>query len=242
MTDQVLLLREVPGKPEPIKISLSIQTAKRGPTTFRWRPATRSIWSRRGHGHRRRLAKAGQLRSLGGPRGPVRTGITAERGLIAHGRAFPEHAENELEIESSASIAHTLLRFLFAVRYRKNVMLAAMAVSILLGCLYYSTATRYYRANAAPADRRRPARTLNASITGEERRAAEFNADLENMIRKPRCSNKPCKLSNRAIWPNSVPPTRSSRSITSRLCWMPRRFVRPTSSKSITSCATAASR
>ncbi|MGO8745052.1 MAG: polysaccharide biosynthesis/export family protein [Thermoguttaceae bacterium] len=31
VTDQVLLLREVPGKPEPIKISLSIQTAKRGP-------------------------------------------------------------------------------------------------------------------------------------------------------------------------------------------------------------------
>ena len=51
--------------------------------------------------------------------------------------------------DSTAHVVHALMQFLMAVRYRKNVVIAALMVAGLVGGLYYMTATPYYRSGAA---------------------------------------------------------------------------------------------
>jgi capsular exopolysaccharide synthesis family protein len=55
----------------------------------------------------------------------------------------------EPEGQSTTHLVHALLQFAMAVRYRKNVMFASLLVGVLLGGLYYVTATRFYSAKAA---------------------------------------------------------------------------------------------
>jgi len=49
---------------------------------------------------------------------------------------------------SSGHIVHALMQFLVALRYRKHVVLTSVVVALLIGGLYYTTATRYYGASA----------------------------------------------------------------------------------------------
>ena len=51
--------------------------------------------------------------------------------------------------DSTAHLVHALMHFLLAVRYRKNVVIAALLVAALGGGLYYMTATPLYRSTAA---------------------------------------------------------------------------------------------
>ena len=88
------------------------------------------------------------------------------------------HADVELESQSGAHVAHMLLRFLLAVRYRKNVVIAAMAACASWAALYYATATRYYGSKAAMLITQTGPDTLNTSITGEESAAPQHHADL----------------------------------------------------------------
>jgi len=94
-----------------------------------------------------------------------------------------EHAEREIESPPGAQIAHDLLRFVLAVRYRKNVVIATMVVAALLGALYFATATRYYGATAALLVSQTGPDTLNTSMTGEESLRRNTMPTFENMIR-----------------------------------------------------------
>jgi capsular exopolysaccharide synthesis family protein len=60
----------------------------------------------------------------------------------------PELVDSEAAGLSSAHFVHTLMQFAIAVRHRKHIIGAALLVAILLGGLYYATATRYYGAKA----------------------------------------------------------------------------------------------
>ncbi len=94
-----------------------------------------------------------------------------------------EHVESEVESPPGAQIARDLLRFVLAVRYRKNVVIATMVVAALLGALYFATATRYYGASAALLVSQTGPDTLNASMTGEESLRRNTMPTFENMIR-----------------------------------------------------------
>jgi len=93
------------------------------------------------------------------------------------------HVEDELEPQSGAHAAHVLLRFFAAVRYRRNVLIAAMAACALLGGLYYATATRFYSSKAAMLITQTGPDTLNTSITGEELLRRNTMPTFENVIR-----------------------------------------------------------
>ena len=95
----------------------------------------------------------------------------------------PAPAEAEPEPHAGAHLAHTLMRFFLAVRYRKNVVLAAMAVAVLLGALYYLTATRYYGAKAAMLISQTGPDALNTSMTGEESQRRNIMPTCENIAR-----------------------------------------------------------
>jgi len=56
---------------------------------------------------------------------------------------------SEPESQSAAQIVHNLLRFACTVQYRKHILYASLFISILLGGLYYATATRYYVATTS---------------------------------------------------------------------------------------------
>jgi capsular exopolysaccharide synthesis family protein len=51
--------------------------------------------------------------------------------------------------QSAPPIVHTLLRFVLAVRFHRNLVLSVMAASILLGGVYFLTVPRHYSAKAA---------------------------------------------------------------------------------------------
>ncbi len=60
----------------------------------------------------------------------------------------PTAAHSEPETDSARHLVHVLMQFALAVRARKNVLILALVVSLLLGGLYYATATRYYFSKA----------------------------------------------------------------------------------------------
>lgn len=93
------------------------------------------------------------------------------------------HVEDELEPQSGAHAAHVLLRFFAAVRYRRNVLIAAMAACALLGGLYYATATRFYGSKAAMLITQTGPDTLNTSIAGDEPLRRNTMPTFENVIR-----------------------------------------------------------
>ncbi|MGD0654540.1 MAG: polysaccharide biosynthesis tyrosine autokinase [Thermoguttaceae bacterium] len=65
-------------------------------------------------------------------------------------------------------LVHTLLRLVFAVRYRKNLVIAVMAVSAFLGGLYYTTRPRLYSSKAVLLVSQNGRDQLDASFANEE--------------------------------------------------------------------------
>ncbi len=49
---------------------------------------------------------------------------------------------------NATNMVHALMQFVTAMRYRKSILVISMLVCLLLGGLYYATATRYYGATA----------------------------------------------------------------------------------------------
>jgi polysaccharide biosynthesis transport protein len=96
----------------------------------------------------------------------------------------PTHIEfDEADYRSTTHIAHTLLRMVLAVRYRKNLVVAVMAAAALLGGLYYATATRRYAAKAGLLITQTGRDHLNTSMTNEESQRQNNMPTFENMIR-----------------------------------------------------------
>ena len=89
----------------------------------------------------------------------------------------------ELESHSTAQLAHTVLRMVLAVRYRKNLVLAVMTGAILLGALYYSTATRRYAAKSALLITQSSRDHLDTSITNDDAQRQNAMPTFENMMR-----------------------------------------------------------
>ncbi len=92
-------------------------------------------------------------------------------------------ADGETGIQSGAMVAQNLLRFVLAVRYRKNVVVLTLAAAAILGGLYYATATRLYSAKAAIVVTQVGRDQLNTSMTGEESQRRNTMPTFENMIR-----------------------------------------------------------
>jgi polysaccharide biosynthesis transport protein len=87
---------------------------------------------------------------------------------------------------STAQVAQNFLRFVLAVRYRKNVVIAALAAAAALGGLYYATATRYYQSKAAILITQVGPDQLNTSMTGEESQRRNTMPTFESMARSAR--------------------------------------------------------
>ncbi len=54
----------------------------------------------------------------------------------------------EADDVASTHFVHTMMRFAVAVRHRKTIVIACLTIALLLGGLYFLTATRYYSAHA----------------------------------------------------------------------------------------------
>ncbi len=96
-----------------------------------------------------------------------------------------ESASTELELESPSSVqfVHALLRFVQAVRYRKNVAIAVLVAAMLLGGLYYATATRRYSSKASLLVTQTNHDRLDTSITNDETQRQNSMPTYENLIR-----------------------------------------------------------
>jgi len=90
---------------------------------------------------------------------------------------------DEPEFHSSTQLAHAVLRFVLAVRYRKNLVAAVMVAAVLLGGLYYATTPRRYAAKAALLITQTGHDHLDTSITNDESQRQNAMPTFENMIR-----------------------------------------------------------
>ena len=95
----------------------------------------------------------------------------------------PPQADSEFDYRPSAEIAHSMFRLAIAVRYRKNLVVAVMAAAVLLGGLYYATATRRYSAKAQLLVTQTGRDHLDTSITNEESQRQNTMPTFENMVR-----------------------------------------------------------
>ena len=60
----------------------------------------------------------------------------------------PLSAPPRPESQAATHIVHALLQFTLAVKHRKSVVMLCTIAALLLGALYYATATRYYAAES----------------------------------------------------------------------------------------------
>jgi capsular exopolysaccharide synthesis family protein len=93
---------------------------------------------------------------------------------------------SEPESHSTTQLAHSLLRLVLAVRYRKNLVVAVMAAAALLGGLYCATATRRYAAKAALLITQTGHDQFDTSLTNDESLRQNTMPTFEKMI----CSAK----------------------------------------------------
>ncbi len=91
--------------------------------------------------------------------------------------------ESEVEVYSGVALAHSMLRMVLAVRYRKNLVVAVMAAAVLLGGLYYATATRYYAAKAQILVTQPRGDRLDTSVTNDESVRQNIMPTYENIVR-----------------------------------------------------------
>ena len=61
----------------------------------------------------------------------------------------PVLIQTEARGPSTTHLVHAVLQFLLAVRYHKRLVAVCVGVSVLLGALYFATATRYYGSKAS---------------------------------------------------------------------------------------------
>jgi polysaccharide biosynthesis transport protein len=95
----------------------------------------------------------------------------------------PVSLEPEIEFSPSAQFVHSLLRFLLAVRYRKNLVIAVLTAAALLGGLYYATAPRRFASKAALLVTQTGHDRLDTSIANEEMQRQNTMPTFENLIR-----------------------------------------------------------
>jgi len=100
--------------------------------------------------------------------------------------------ENE-DGQSTAQLVHKSLQFLAAVRYRKGVVLGALAVSLLLAGLYYATATRYYGAAAALLIMQSGLDNMSTSMADSGVQQQGLMPTFENLIRSARVIDEALK-------------------------------------------------
>jgi polysaccharide biosynthesis transport protein len=94
-----------------------------------------------------------------------------------------EQSHDQIEPQQQGSpVAHTLMRFALAVRYRRNVVFTTMAICLVLGAIYYATAKRYYGAKAAMLVSQTGPDNLNVTMAGDEMMRRNNMPTYENMI------------------------------------------------------------
>ena len=89
----------------------------------------------------------------------------------------------EQQFQTTAQLAHTLLRLVLAVRYRKNLVVVVMVAAALLGALFFATATRRYAAKAGLLITQTGHDRLDTSIANEDLQRQNTMPTFENMIR-----------------------------------------------------------
>ncbi len=130
--------------------------------------------------------------------------------------------EAEVGYHSSAELVHSLLRLVLAVRYRKNLVAAVMAAAVLLGGLYYATATRFYSAQAQILVTQPRNDRLDTSVTNDESVRQNIMPTYENIIRSAKvvegavCNLAPADRIDLAGAPRSVGPPACRRTSTPR--------------------------
>jgi capsular exopolysaccharide synthesis family protein len=90
--------------------------------------------------------------------------------------------EAELGSPSSAQFVHSLLRFVQAVRYRKNLAITVFVSAMLLGGLYYATAPRRYSSKAALLVTQTNHDRLDTSLTNDEMQRQNSMPTFENLL------------------------------------------------------------
>ena len=88
--------------------------------------------------------------------------------------------------DSATHMVHALMKFALAVRYRKNVVLASLAVAALLGAFYFATATRYYAATAEVFVMQTDPGKFSSSITTEGSRQQSLMPTFEGLFTRKR--------------------------------------------------------
>src|ERR1700675_3714625 len=68
---------------------------------------------------------------------------------------------------STVHAVHAGMQFVRVVRYRRGTVLTVLAVSLLLGGLYYATATPYYQARASLLVLQTGGDTMSTSMSPE---------------------------------------------------------------------------
>ncbi len=106
---------------------------------------------------------------------------------MGHNMTSPAGLTGDLRTDSStgssAQLAHALLRLLSGLRYHKNVVIAVMLVSSLLGTLYYLTAPRKYSAQASLLVNESGRDHLDTSLTNDDSVQQNTMPTFENMVR-----------------------------------------------------------
>jgi polysaccharide biosynthesis transport protein len=95
----------------------------------------------------------------------------------------PVSTEPELEQSSGTQFMHSVLRFVQALRYRKNLAIAVFMAAVLLGGLYYATAPRRYASKAALLVTQASRDRLDTSITNDDMQRQNIMPTFENLIR-----------------------------------------------------------
>ena len=93
----------------------------------------------------------------------------------------PNSKSESLEFEIT-ELAHTLLRLVIAVRYRKNLVIAIMAASAFLGGLYYATRPRLYSSKASLLVSQNGRDQLDTSIANDESLRQNTMPTFEKLI------------------------------------------------------------
>ena len=91
--------------------------------------------------------------------------------------------EPELGTQSSVQFVHSLLRFVQAVRYRKNLAITVFVAAMLLGGLYYATAPRRYSSKAALLVTQTNRDRLDTALTNDEMQRQNSMPTFENLLR-----------------------------------------------------------
>ena len=146
-----------------------------------------------------------------------------------HKRLGPAPDDPEVDYRPSAEFAHSLLRLVMAVRYRKNLVAAVMAAAALVGGLFYATVPRRYAAKAQLLVTQTGHDHLDTSITNEESQRQNSMPTFEKML----TSAKVLEGALKSLPPDDrvdfgeAPPERLVAALRER-CTPPRRCGRPT--------------